>query len=105
MPGVARLTTPAAQGAGLGPGRLGVGMFGTRRDRGIARRLVEPVLQFCRDLKFLRRPPPSPTIPFSSWLAGLDTGPVVVYDAEKKSEAWPVPVAEPIVPVTEPMCP
>ena len=46
MPGVAKLTTPAAQGAGLGPGRLGVGMFGTRRGRGIAWRLVEAVLQF-----------------------------------------------------------
>ena len=46
MPGVARLTTPAAQGTGLGPGRLGVGMFGTRRDRGVAWGLVEPVLQF-----------------------------------------------------------
>ena len=46
MPGVAKLTTPAAQGAGLGPGRLGMGMFGTRRDRGVARGLVELVLQF-----------------------------------------------------------
>src|SRR5262249_54887842 len=45
MPGVARLTTPAAQGTGLGSGRLGVGVFGTRWGRGVAWGLVELVLQ------------------------------------------------------------
>ena len=46
MSGVARLTTRTAGRRGLGSWRLGVGMFGTRRDRGVARRLVELVLQF-----------------------------------------------------------
>jgi hypothetical protein len=43
--GVAGLTAPLARRPGLGPWRLGVGMFGTRRYGGVARRLVELVLQ------------------------------------------------------------
>ena len=46
MAGVAGLTAPQARGLGLAAGWLGVGMFGTRRDRGVAWRLVEEVLQF-----------------------------------------------------------
>jgi hypothetical protein len=45
MHGVAGLTTPAARRRGLGSWRLGVGMFGTGRHRGVARGLVELVLQ------------------------------------------------------------
>ena len=45
MAGVAGLTAPGARRPAPAPRRLGVGMFGTGRQRGIARRLFEPVLQ------------------------------------------------------------
>jgi hypothetical protein len=45
MPGVTGLTTPTAGRLGLGSWRLGVGVFGTGRQRGVARGLVELVLQ------------------------------------------------------------
>jgi hypothetical protein len=46
MAGVAGLTPAGARGPGLAAGGLGVGMVGTGRGRGVARRLVEPILQF-----------------------------------------------------------
>jgi hypothetical protein len=57
----------------------------------LARQLGVSQPTICRDLQFLRRPPPPPTIPLLPWPAGLDTGPVVIYDAAQKSEAWPAP--------------
>jgi hypothetical protein len=45
VPGVAGLTAPEASGPGLAPRQLGVGVFAAGWGRGVARRLVEPVLQ------------------------------------------------------------
>jgi hypothetical protein len=55
--------------------------------RGLACQLGVSQVTISRDLRVIRRPPPAPTTP----LPPLPTaGGVVVYNADKKSEAWPV---------------